>query len=104
MKIFMFCVLILLLIGPLSARETREDMQSRLNGECEAARLKELTPMRKGFVDECVVNKELPGRTECERFYADYGNRMGQRAALFYDLPECVTAFEYQQGVRQSDR
>jgi len=104
MKIFMSCVFVLLLIGPLSARETREEVQTRLDGECETARLKKLTPMRKGFVDECVINKELPGRAECERFYADYGNRMGQRAALFYDLPECVTAFEYQQSVRQSGR
>jgi hypothetical protein len=28
---------------------------------------------------------------------------MGGRAPLFYDLPECVTAFEFQQSVRSPD-
>jgi hypothetical protein len=40
----------------------------------------------------------MPTRAECERFYADYGARMGGRAPLFYDLPECVAAFEFLQG------
>ena len=92
-----------MLAAPLSARESRDEKQARLDGACEVARQKKLIPMREGFVKECVANKELPNKKECERFYADYGNRMGGRAPLFYDLPECVTAFEYQQGVRNPD-
>jgi hypothetical protein len=48
-----------------------------------------------------VTNHEQPSREACEDFYADYGGRMGGRAPLFYDLPECVKAFEFQQGVRE---
>jgi len=103
MKYFMYAVLILLLVTPASAKETRQEKQAQLDGACEVARQKKLIPMRKGFVEVCVANKELPNRNECERFYADYGNRMGGRAPLFYDLPECVTAFDYQQGVRNPD-
>jgi hypothetical protein len=29
-------------------------------------------------------------------FYSDFGAQSGHRAPLFYDLPECVKAFEYQ--------
>lgn len=98
MKYLLFAVLILLLANPLSARESREEKQTRLDAACEVAREKKLAPMRKQFVEACVANKELPSRKECQRFYADYGGRMGGRAPLFYDLPECVTAFEFLQG------
>jgi hypothetical protein len=59
--------------------------------------------MRKKFEDECVTTRELPSRAECERFYADYGGRMGGRAPLFYDLPESVAAFEFLQGNQNPD-
>ncbi len=62
---------------------------------CEAAREKKLAPLRAGFIEECVEKKQRPDRVACERFYADFGNQSGRRAPLFYDLPECVKAFEY---------
>jgi hypothetical protein len=94
---------IFLLISPAQAKESREAKQTRLDQACDVARLKELVPLRKQVTEECVANKELPSRKECERFYADYGERMGGRAPLFYDLPECETAFEFQQSVRNAD-
>ena len=103
MKYVISIILMLVLIGPALAKESREDKQARLDGACEVARQTKLAPLRKGFVDECVANKELPNRKECERFYSDYGNRMGGRAPLFYDLPECVTAFDFQQSQRSSN-
>jgi len=103
MKNLISIVLILMLAGPALAKESREDKQARLDNACEVEREKKLAPMRKNFVEECVAKKELPSRKECETFYADYGNRMGGRAPLFYDLPECVTAFEFQQGARSGD-
>ncbi len=39
-----------------------------------------LAPLRAGYIEECVDKKQRP-----------------DRAALFYDLPECVKAFEYRQ-------
>jgi hypothetical protein len=92
--------LLLMALNPAQARESREEKQARLDGACEVARQKKLAPMRKKFVEECVANKEMPNRKECERFYSDYGNRMGGRAPLFYDLPECETAFQYRQSSR----
>ena len=98
MKSLLVAFLILLMAGPLQAGESREQKQARLDAACEVAREKKLAPMRKQFVEQCVANKEMPTRAECERFYADYGARMGGRAPLFYDLPECVAAFEFLQG------
>jgi len=98
LQLILSVVFISLLISPTMASESRENKQARLDAACEAAREKKLAPMRKKYVEECVANKELPNREECESFYADYGERMGGRAALFYDLPECVTAFEFLQN------
>ena len=72
-----------------------KDEQARLDAACEAAREEKLAPLRAGFIDECVEKEQRPDRAACERFYADYGNQSGNRAPLFYDLPECVKAFEY---------
>ena len=98
----MVVTLTLFLASPANAKESREEKQAKLDQACEVAREKKLAPMRKGFVEECVANKEQPNRNDCERFYADYGGRMGGRAPLFYDLPQCVEAFEYQQSARNS--
>ncbi len=101
MKNLMLLVLILIVTTPVLAKESREAKQAQLDGVCEVARQEKLAPMRKQVVEECVANKERSSREECERFYADYGERMGGRAPLFYDLPECVTAFEFQQSARE---
>jgi len=97
-QVLLIIVFISLLINPALAKESREDKQARLDAACEVERQKKIAPMRKKAIADCVANKELSDRSECERFYADYGERMGGRAPLFYDLPACVTAFEFQQG------
>jgi len=98
MKRFLIIVLILLAASPALGDEARTAKQAELDAACEAARQEKLAPIRKQYVEECVANKELPSLEECERFYADYGERTGRKAPLFYDLPECVAAFNYQQG------
>ena len=100
MKILISVVLVLLLSSPVFADQSRENKQAELDAVCESARQEKLTPMREGFVEECVANKEKSSREHCERFYADYGGRMGGRAPLFYDLPACVTAVEYAKSSR----
>ena len=97
-QVLLFIVLVSLVISPVQAKESREDKQASLDAACEVERQKKIAPMRKKVIEDCVANKELSDRPECERFYADYGERMGGRAPLFYDLPACVTAFEFQQG------
>jgi hypothetical protein len=87
-----FAILVAL---PAHADKQRDREQAKLDSACEAAREQNLAPMRAGFIDECVEKKQRPDRASCERFYADFGNQSGRRAPLFYDLPECVKAFEY---------
>ena len=98
-------LLIILLLFVIStdavADRARDQKQAKLDAVCEQARQKQLAPMRAQFVDECVQNKEQPDRKACETFYADFGAQSGRRAPLFYDLPECVEAFEYQNSQRQ---
>jgi len=91
-------VFVSLSINPALAKESREDKQASLDAACEVERQKKIAPMKKQVIEECVANEELSSRQECERFYADYGERTGRKAALFYDLPECDTAFKFQQG------
>ena len=79
----------------LVALPTQASEQAKLDAACEAAREQKLAPMRAGFIEECIEKKQRPDRAACERFYADFGNQAGNRAPLFYDLPECVKAFEY---------
>jgi hypothetical protein len=103
MKVLVLIVLTLMLASPLFAKQTREQKQVELDSACEVARQKKLMPIREGFVEECVANKEKPDREHCERFYADYGNKMGGRAALFLDLPECEAAFEFNRSDRSGN-
>ncbi|MDH3901750.1 MAG: hypothetical protein OEU84_00540 [Xanthomonadales bacterium] len=97
-QVLLSIVFVSLLISPALAKESREDKQARLDAACEVERQKKIAPIRQQVIEECVASKELSDRKECERFYADYGERTGRKAALFYELPECVTAFEFQQG------
>jgi hypothetical protein len=79
----------------LVALPTQASEQAKLDAACEAAREQKLAPLRAGFIEECIEKKQRPDRAACERFYADFGNQAGSRAPLFYELPECVKAFEY---------
>ena len=103
MKLLISLVLFTLLTTPAVAERYSQEKQMQLDARCEDAREKKLIPIREQLVDECVANGELPNNQECKRFYANYGERMGRRAPLFYDLPECVEAFDYQQSVRSPD-
>lgn len=98
LQVLFFILFVALLVNPAQAKESREEKQARLDAACEAARQEKIAPLRQQVIEECVANKELPSRQECERFYAPYGERTGRKAAMFYDLPECVTAFDFNQG------
>ena len=92
-------ILVLMLSAsvPLTTLASDGSEKARLNAECEAARDQKLAPERARYVDECVAKGDRD-RDGCERYYSDYGNRAGGRAPLYYDLPECVKAFEYGRG------
>jgi hypothetical protein len=94
---------VLLALAPADgiADRDREQKQAELDAACEAAREKRLAPIRKRLIEECVEKREQPDRRSCEVFYSDYGAQSGNRAPLFYDLPECVKAFEFQSSERR---
>ncbi len=103
------CLLLLLTAAGVSMtavadNSERAARQAELDAACEAAREEKLAPMRKALVQECVDRKEFDSRAECETFYSDFGARTGGRGAgrapLFYDLPPCVEAFNYQNSER----
>ena len=77
-----------------------EEKQAELDAACEVAREKKLAPLRAQHIEECVEQGHQRDRESCERFYADFGAQSGQRAPLFYDLPECQKAFDYAQSSR----
>ncbi len=85
----------------IETEEDRKAKQAELDAICEEARQKKLMPLRAQYVEECVEKEQLPDRASCERFYADYGERSGNRAPLFYDLPECVRAHEFRTSYRR---
>lgn len=80
--------------------EERAAKQSELDQACEAARNERLVPLRQKMIDTCVQKEEFDSPGECEAYYADYGERAGGRQAMFYDLPACVEAFNYEQSER----
>jgi hypothetical protein len=84
-------VILLSLVGFYSSLAAQT--QQELDTACESARENRLAPLRQQFIDEC-VQKQKKDLEHCTRFYSDYGAKTGNRAALFYDLPECVRAFE----------
>ncbi len=89
--------------GPLAEKEMRA-YQEKLDSICEGAREAKLVPLRRKYVKECVDKGK--DQAYCIRYYSDYGapivNRpFGFRAALFYDLPECVRAFEHKKSIKK---
>jgi hypothetical protein len=73
-----------------------------LGRRCEAAREREIAPMRQAAIDECVSNRRSSRtREDCERINADFGEGGGTavggfRTRMFNDLPECVEYFKAQ--------
>lgn len=98
---FLIPFLTLCLTGSAFADRDRAQKQAELDKACEAAREQKLAPERQQHIDDCVQQK-TKNQAECEGFYADYGARSGNRAPLFYDLPECEEAFAYKKSYRQA--
>jgi hypothetical protein len=87
--------------------QTEEEMKrlDELDRKCESARAAKLAPIRAELIDRCTRVDKRP-RDVCEAEYASYGNThqvVGGRAVagMFYDLPECVAAFEARQKYRR---
>ncbi|MGB0938112.1 MAG: hypothetical protein ACPGTQ_11695 [Colwellia sp.] len=71
---------------------------AKLDKACEKQRDIKLAPLRSKIAKECVETTSK-GKEVCEKESQDFnGNRVG-RNPMFYDLPECVKAFEYQKSL-----
>jgi hypothetical protein len=106
MKRATFLIALALLAAPAWA-QTEPEMKrlDDLDRVCEAARERRLAPLRAERVERCVT-LEKRSREQCEAEYANWGNTRPTaggraRAGLFYDLPECVAAFEARQRYRR---
>ncbi len=101
LKMLFFFALVLSLtdVGAISKRDP--ERLKELDEACEVARERKLAPLRQEYIEECVAKKQKKDRAHCERFYSDYGIKTGDRAELFYDLPECVEAFEFRKTHRR---
>lgn len=88
-------LIILLAFFVASIAADTSAQQAALDAACEQARERRLAPEREMYVEECVAKKQKKDRASCERFYSDHGAQAGNRAPLYYDLPECVEAFEF---------
>jgi hypothetical protein len=81
----------------LATAEDRQTKQAELDAACEAARQAALAPKKAEIYQEC-IDKFKKSAEVCEQEADGYnGNRVG-RTSLFYDLPECEAAFEYQKN------
>lgn len=87
------------LAGDLNPEE-RAAKQAELDRQCEAAREQKLAPIRAEIYDEC-VNKLRKQPEYCRRYADGYNGERAGAAPRFYELPECVAAFEFRTNRRR---
>lgn len=85
------------------SEKERQAKQAELDAICEVARQEKIILERTKHIEECVEKKQRADREACEHFYADFGQRPGSQAPLFYDLPECEEAHAYRTSYRSSN-
>ena len=96
----------LILACSVSVAQTDDDRrakQAELDAACEAARQQAIAAAKAEYIEECVEKEMRPDRAACERFYANYGERAGNRPPLFYDLDACVVAQEFRTSYRSTN-
>lgn len=102
----LFALALLALAAPVRAQSDAELKRlDDLDRRCEQARESKLAPMRAERIERCVREEKRP-RDICTVEYSTWGGssttqRGGTRPGLFYDLPECVAAFEARQHYRR---
>lgn len=81
------------------AAEDRQARQAQLDAACEEARQRQIAIDKPPLIEECV--QQGKSQADCEATYRNYGGRSGARAPLYYDLPPCEEAFDYQHSQRR---
>ena len=83
---------------PVKETNIKEMSLADLDRRCEDAREERIAPLKKAEIANC-LKTETGDQAWCETFWADYGASRqtasgGFVQGEFYDLPECVDAFE----------
>lgn len=87
--------------GQLQADPNKAFKQKNLDQRCEQARQDKLIPIRKKLIKECTSKKDV---SACEAEFANYGERVGVKVPLYYDLPECEQAAAHLRSYRQGNK
>lgn len=87
------------LAGDLSP-QGRAAKQAELDRLCEDARARRLAPIRVQIYDEC-VNRQRKQPDYCRRYADGYNGERPGAGPRFYELPECVAAFDFRTGKRR---
>lgn len=91
----------LLLAWAFVAPAAQQD-QAAMEASCQAARQEQLGPLREQNLHQCLTQGAKDQAT-CEAESANYGERVGVRQAMFYDLPECEAAFNNKRSYRSAN-
>lgn len=91
----------------LAREEYSRERQEELDEICEMEREKLKAPLRREAIEECVERNKRNrdagdhDRAYCERYFESYGDGGPASKAMFYDLPQCVEAFDYRRSKNQ---
>jgi hypothetical protein len=94
----LFLVLTVTLAQPGFASHLSQADVDALMQTCEAARKVKLAPERIAVVEQCMYEGK-GDQKQCEKLHGNYGNRTTgaiRKIGKYYDLPECVKAYEAQ--------
>jgi hypothetical protein len=94
-NLFLLFLLMSAVFNGSASADDGQGKQAELDAACEAARQVALAPRKAEIYQEC-IDKFKKSPEVCEQEADGYnGNRVGG-SPLFYDLPACEAAFEYQ--------
>lgn len=97
MKILFGCLLLAAPVGAVIM--DREAEQARLDTACISAQQQYIDAGRRQRVEACV--KEGKSQAECERDFARFGQREGNKRPDFSQLPACLQAVLFRKHYRQ---
>lgn len=96
-RFIMLTVLVAVCASASGAEGERAARQAELDRLCEAARDRALEPLRAEIYQECVDDQRKdPGY--CRRYADGFNGERVRGAPRFYELPECVEAFEFKRS------
>ncbi len=96
----LFIVIIPSLLLATKQTDERDKKMLELDIKCEKARQKAMWPIKLEIFQNCMKEHKYKKKAEekCEKLAEEYNGHRIRGTARFYDLPECVVAFEFRQN------